>query len=604
MRTKIIGLETGDASELYLLNTGGSIVSGGRYGAYCLRQASTANYQYFMFGGINVSRLRMRFAYKHATNSTGSTQTHVFDSVSPDNATYNFSLEFSISSADVTTLSVRDHSGSIVFSSVLSGGADTWRNVAVDATKDTNAADGAIQVWVDGVSVGSSTTADLGTVNFGTLRVAPQTNAIPTSDWDDLEIDDSVVPGIGGVIARQPKTGGTPTYDDWTKSSGSDAGALWDNTPFDTTDKLTSYTADAAQTAQIASFSSTQTGHGSGTIQSYDTINGIKEAFVAKTAATTAAGITQVGNILATSSLNGVDVTLTFSTAPQTGDVVYVWGGHTSTRATPIGPSTSGYNVVDSVQTQSTNTFGVWRKVMGNTPDTNVVCQGTGNTADSTGYGCIVLRQVNTSTPEDATIVWANGSSTNPNPGSITPATTGATVIICAGSVNNDSAWTSPANYGATVASGSNDTNPYSIGGAVRTSGLTGGTPEDPASWTGVVTGVWIAATIAIRPATQAGSVAYLRDKWPTDGTVDTQVALTTSDAYYETTVFLAGTSGDRTQLLEANSAEIGVKHGNNSLLQTVEDVWLMASYTPGVAPAKKASFVITNPSVMRAATW
>src|SRR5262245_49003262 len=155
------------------------------------------------------------------------------------------------------------------------------------------------------------------------------------------------------------------------------------------------------------------------------------------------ASISQIGNILATSSLNGVDVTLTFSTAPIRGDIVYVWGGHTSTRPTPIGPSTAGYTNVGGVQTATTNTFGVWRKQMGATPDTNVVCQGTGNNADSTGYGCIVLRNVEGASPEDATIVFANGSSTNPDPGAITVATAGASVVICASTVVSDSAWTS-----------------------------------------------------------------------------------------------------------------------------------------------------------------
>lgn len=216
--------------------------------------------------------------------------------------------------------------------------------------------------------------------------------------------------------------------------------------------------------------------------------------------------ISQVGNILATSSLNGADVTLTFSTAPSAGDLVIIWGGHTSTRPTPIGPSTAGYALWpgSSVQTATTNTFGVWYKLMGATPDTTVVGQGTGNAADSTGYGSIVLRGVETVNVRDVVATFANGNSTNPDPGSITPATTGAAVVICAGCVNNDSAWTAPANYSAAVAAGSNDTNPYSIGGSVRLTGLTAGTPEDPAAFTGVLTSIWIAATIAVRPLTSA----------------------------------------------------------------------------------------------------
>jgi hypothetical protein len=449
---------------------------------------------------------------------------------------------------------------------------DTWYRIEFDLTK--GAGTGALSIYIDGVLFQALASQNYGAGNIGSWSTdSAANNAARNIYLDDIVLDDAALPGAGYIVARQFGPG-TPTYDAWTKNGGATIDAVWDDTPFSAATSASSFLSSTAQTALLATFLNPQSGHGLGCIGSGDTIGGAKVGLVGKTAATTAAGIAQVGNILATSSLNGVDVTLTFSTAPITGDVVYLWGGHTSTRPTPIGPSTAGYTLLGTVQTATTNTFGVWRKVMGATPDTTVVGQGTGNAADSVGYGCIVLRQVNTSTPEDVAITFANGSSTNPDAPSITPATNGAAVIICASTVVSDSAWVNPANYSATVAAGSNDTNPYSIGGSVRLTGLVGGTPESPAAFTSVLTGVWIAASIAVKPATQAGSAASIRRRLAAADT-DSAITLTTSDAYFETAIFTD-------TLANLNAGEAGILHGSNSFVQTVEDVWMMVSYTPG----------------------
>ena len=105
--------------------------------------------------------------------------------------------------------------------------------------------------------------------------------------YDDMVVDNAAYCGDSKIIARSPITGGTPTYNSWTKQSGTDAGAMWDETPFSTATYCTSSTNAAAQTAVIADFSATQTGHGTETIGASDTINACKASVVAKAASGT-----------------------------------------------------------------------------------------------------------------------------------------------------------------------------------------------------------------------------------------------------------------------------------------------------------------------------
>jgi hypothetical protein len=104
--------------------------------------------------------------------------------------------------------------------------------------------------------------------------------------FDSIVIgDDTTIPDSGmGIIARSPVTGGSPTVDAWTKSSGTDAGALWDETPFNaTTNCVSPGSGDPlAQTADVASFASTQSPHGSDTIASGDTISFVQAIAIAK----------------------------------------------------------------------------------------------------------------------------------------------------------------------------------------------------------------------------------------------------------------------------------------------------------------------------------
>jgi hypothetical protein len=217
------------------------------------------------------------------------------------------------------------------------------------------------------------------------------------------------------------------------------------------------------------------------------------------------AEIELVGSVLAGSTNNGGDVTLTLPAEITAGDTVVVFGGHPHRAGAPLGPSTSGYTQAFTPFNTQTPNFGAWYKVMGSSPDANVVLQGTANVNDGVAYGGWVLRGTDTSTVLDAAPTTAGPtSSTNPDAPSITTVTPGAWVLSIACSNANDGNSGTPNNYeNVTSAAGVDGVN-TSIGGATIIKATPGA--EDPPAFPSWGSGVWYAATLAIRPASDGYS--------------------------------------------------------------------------------------------------
>lgn len=143
------------------------------------------------------------------------------------------------------------------------------------------AANGSVQVNVDGVNVITTThpTVHTDVTGYTMTGFAPPNEAY----IDDVAIwaHSSIVP-MSMTLARQA-TSGTPTYDAWTKSSGT-IDTVWADTPASATTNASSSTLDAAQTAVVAPFSATQTGHGTETVPSHYAVNGCKIGLIGKQA--------------------------------------------------------------------------------------------------------------------------------------------------------------------------------------------------------------------------------------------------------------------------------------------------------------------------------
>ena len=216
----------------------------------------------------------------------------------------------------------------------------------------------------------------------------------------------------------------------------------------------------------------------------------------------------QVGGRAGSTSTSSITFALTGGTnsTPQAGDLVIIGCTVASQGRTPT-CAISGYTAQTQINANGTTydtSLNMSRKFMGGTPDTTFTLPSTGNVQDAQRYTVQVWRGVDTTTPLDVTPVSASGTATGrPNPGSITPTTTGAFVgIIGAGAAATGAAYTAPANYTTNFLTGTTaDTNDAMVGSGYRswTSGA-----EDPAAYTGGTTNAvdsWAAFTYALRPA-------------------------------------------------------------------------------------------------------
>jgi hypothetical protein len=217
--------------------------------------------------------------------------------------------------------------------------------------------------------------------------------------------------------------------------------------------------------------------------------------------------ITLIGTAQTGVAPNGGDVTLTFDGSPAENDMALVIGGIGTTDAgDTVGPSTAGYTQLafEDWTAAENLAFGVWYKFMGATPDTDVICQGSGEVADGTAYVSYMLRGVDTSTPEDAAEVMDAGSGTNPDLEAITTATDGAWVFATYARAHQTAGTGGPSGYsGFAAAGGQNETNECSVVAAYIE--VASASSEDPGTFTDARSEVWKGYTIAIRPSTGVG---------------------------------------------------------------------------------------------------
>ena len=202
-------------------------------------------------------------------------------------------------------------------------------------------------------------------------------------------------------------------------------------------------------------------------------------------------------NSAVTQTQNGADVTITFDVAPQEGDVVLVFGGHGASETTIDAPG-SGYTEVFS-NTGVKPIGGVWYKVMGASPDTDVLCSGGGHVSDGVGYGACVLSGVDNSNVLDVTALNVAGTTpAQPNSPAITTVTDGAWVFSIGLNSSPDSGPVSPVGYSAFFGGYGNDTVDFSSYGSYKvipTAGL-----ETPATYTFWSSDEWYAISVAFRP--------------------------------------------------------------------------------------------------------
>ena len=201
---------------------------------------------------------------------------------------------------------------------------------------------------------------------------------------------------------------------------------------------------------------------------------------------------------------------------PQAGDLVIITAVVGSQARNPA-QAISGYTALGQLNPNTTTydtSMNVSWKFMGKTPDTTFTLPSTGNIADAQRYTIQVFRDVDTTTPMDVTPVSATGTATGrPNPGSITPVTAGAWVVICGGgAAATGAAYVAPANFTTGFLTGfTADTNDAMVGSGYWSGWSSGAV--DPAAYTGGTANAvdsWAAYTIALRPAAANGAPTVL----------------------------------------------------------------------------------------------
>lgn len=212
--------------------------------------------------------------------------------------------------------------------------------------------------------------------------------------------------------------------------------------------------------------------------------------------------------------LNGADLTISLPVGTTTGDlVIVVVGGESADGNEAMAMTTSGYTLQAEAFANDNrdSNLGVFTKVMGGTPDTDVTITGFVNVNSVMSAIVYVATGVDTSTPIDVATpsptTGLNGG--NADGPSITPVTNGARVFSVFANTRSADTPTQPSGYSAPVGAADTDgTNRTRVGLAYLD--LPTAAPENPGAWSNMTGGAndsWAAATLALRPA--AGGSTY-----------------------------------------------------------------------------------------------
>jgi len=220
----------------------------------------------------------------------------------------------------------------------------------------------------------------------------------------------------------------------------------------------------------------------------------------------------QVGGRAGAASTTTVTYALTggSNATPQAGDFVVVTMGVGAAARNPAqavsAPGTWANLGQLNPNTQTYDTaMNVSYKFMPATPDTTLTAPSTGNAQDAQNWTIQVFRGVDPTNPWDVAAVAASAVGTGrPDPGSITPVTAGAWVVICgAGAAATGVAYVAPANFTTNFLTRTQaDTNDAMIGSGYWTGWTSGAV--NPAAYTGGTANAvdsWAAYTLALRPA-------------------------------------------------------------------------------------------------------
>lgn len=210
--------------------------------------------------------------------------------------------------------------------------------------------------------------------------------------------------------------------------------------------------------------------------------------------------VSLVGSAVAvTTDGTGPIIDLTEIVGLSSGDYVLVSGmSLDSSFDGNAGVATSGYLQIAAATAGVGAWLGVERKFMGGTPDTSVVCNGSGSSGFPSVYVARAYRDVDSTTPEDVSPTTVVGG-TDPDPPSIDPVSDNCAIIVVGGMTDNVT-FAAPTGYDELEQAVGNGS-PFGITVATAQKILSGSAAEDPGVFTHGGSGTVFAATIALRPS-------------------------------------------------------------------------------------------------------
>lgn len=210
-----------------------------------------------------------------------------------------------------------------------------------------------------------------------------------------------------------------------------------------------------------------------------------------------------------TTNVSLTDLTGGIASAPAENDYVVVMQGIGSNADRAVA-TTSGYTELADIYANGTTydaNLGVDAKFMGSTPDTTVTIGSSGSANDAQAARIMVFRGVDLTTPMDVAVVTATGTGTaKPNPGAITPITTGAVGVFSGAQAAATAAALTSSDLTAFASVNQADTNDIAVGaGYIEWSGSGAMDPAVFGGGSNNSANSWAAVSIALRPAYTSG---------------------------------------------------------------------------------------------------
>lgn len=294
----LLGFESGGLTQLSTASSGTAIVTtpiptGG--GAYALSSTATAGSTpkaLTAFSGAAGIYFHCSFAVNNVT--TSETGDLALARVTGGSTNYVFLLRRTAGTPPTFALTILSGTTTVWCTANVTIAANTYYDCDFFLNTATTG-QGTGNIRFQGTQVASFSAgaiASVGAVTAPLLAYRFQGTNTATLYIDDIVCDDAAHNSSAQIVARQFYNGGTPTYDAFNLVGGGTKYGNISETPFSATLAISSPTTAAifVQTAYINSFSNTETGKGTGTIDSNDTIAAARVSAIAKTSSAASGG--------------------------------------------------------------------------------------------------------------------------------------------------------------------------------------------------------------------------------------------------------------------------------------------------------------------------